>query len=131
MGELPATRVRQQSVVIARAVYLIVGVVIQQLVPRMLSPQEWNWGARCGLFFLGTNLISLAYCYLRLPESKGRTYGELEILFEEKVPARKFSQTKVDGESQLSKPKLMTEFGVAAVYEQHMEKPEEKHVETL
>ena len=95
---MPATRVRQQSVVLARAVYLIVGVVIQQLVPRMLSPQEWNWGGRLGLFFLGTNLLSFAYCYFRLPETKGRTYGELEILFGDKVPARRFASTKVDGE---------------------------------
>lgn len=98
VGELPSTRVRQQSVVVNRAVYLGVGVVIQQLVPRMLSPEEWNWGGRCGLFFLGTNLISTLYCYLRLSETKGRTYGELEILFIDKVPARKFASTRVDGE---------------------------------
>ncbi|WVW85182.1 hypothetical protein I302_107220 [Kwoniella bestiolae CBS 10118] len=96
VGELPSTRVRQQSVVIARAVYLCVGVVIQQLVPRMLSPEEWNWGGRCGLFFLGTNLISTAYCYFRLPDTRGRTYGELEILFNDGVPARKFASTAVD-----------------------------------
>jgi SP family general alpha glucoside:H+ symporter-like MFS transporter len=47
----------------------------------MLSAQDWNWGARCGLFWLGTNLVSILYCYLRLPESKNRTYGELDILF--------------------------------------------------
>nr|XP_018260033.1 uncharacterized protein I303_08105 [Kwoniella dejecticola CBS 10117]OBR82191.1 hypothetical protein I303_08105 [Kwoniella dejecticola CBS 10117] len=101
VGELPSTRVRQQSVVIARAVYLCCGVVIQQLVPRMLSPQEWNWGGRCGLFFLGTNLLSTLYCYFRLPDTRGRTYGELEILFNENIPARKFASTTVD-EFQLS-----------------------------
>lgn len=32
----------------------------------------------------------------RLPEPKGRTYGELDLLFEQKVPARAFSRTVVD-----------------------------------
>lgn len=73
----------------------------------MLSPEEWNWGGRCGLFFLGTNLISTLYCYFRLPETKGRTYGELEILFSDKVPARKFASIRVDGECNPITPWLM------------------------
>lgn len=32
----------------------------------------------------------------RLPEPKGRTYGELDVLFENRVPAREFRRTKVD-----------------------------------
>ena len=36
------------------------------------------------------------YCYFRLPEPKGRTYGELDVLFEQRVSARKFSTTAVD-----------------------------------
>jgi len=31
-----------------------------------------------------------------LPEPKGRTYAELDILFEQKIPARMFSKTIVD-----------------------------------
>jgi SP family general alpha glucoside:H+ symporter-like MFS transporter len=34
--------------------------------------------------------------YFRLPEPKGRTFGELDILFEDRVPARKFATTQVD-----------------------------------
>jgi len=34
--------------------------------------------------------------YFRLPEPRGRTYGELDMLFEQKVSARKFAGTKVD-----------------------------------
>lgn len=29
-------------------------------------------------------------------ETKGRTYAELDILFENKVPARKFASTKIE-----------------------------------
>jgi SP family general alpha glucoside:H+ symporter-like MFS transporter len=33
---------------------------------------------------------------LAAAETKGRTYTELDILFENKVPARKFASTKID-----------------------------------
>jgi SP family general alpha glucoside:H+ symporter-like MFS transporter len=34
--------------------------------------------------------------YLRLPEPKGRTYEELDLLFERRISGRKFKQTEVD-----------------------------------
>jgi len=33
---------------------------------------------------------------LRLPETKNRSYGELDLLFEHRVPAWRFKSTKVD-----------------------------------
>lgn len=55
----------------------------------------------------------MVYCYFRLPEPTGRyvalvigsrrkpqltcrTFAEIDLLFERKVPARAFSKTKVD-----------------------------------
>ena len=36
------------------------------------------------------------WAYFRLPETKGRTYEELDILFAQKITARKFASTHVD-----------------------------------
>lgn len=36
------------------------------------------------------------WTYFRLPEAKDRTYGELDVLFENKISARKFASTTVD-----------------------------------
>ena len=38
----------------------------------------------------------VCYWTICLPEPKGRSYGELDILFARKVPARKFKGTEVD-----------------------------------
>jgi SP family general alpha glucoside:H+ symporter-like MFS transporter len=56
----------------------------------------WNWGAKTGLFYAGTNLLCNIWCWFRLPETKDRTFGEIDLLFEHGVPARKFKYTKVD-----------------------------------
>lgn len=37
----------------------------------------------------------LLWAFFRLPECKGRSYRELDVLFERKVPARKFKKTEV------------------------------------
>lgn len=38
----------------------------------------------------------MIWTYFRLPEPKGRSYGELDILFDKRIPARKFKTTHVD-----------------------------------
>jgi SP family general alpha glucoside:H+ symporter-like MFS transporter len=38
----------------------------------------------------------LIWVFFRLPETGGRTFEELDILFERRVPARKFARTKID-----------------------------------
>jgi SP family general alpha glucoside:H+ symporter-like MFS transporter len=59
----------------------------------MLNPSAWGWGAKTAFFWFGLNTLCLIWTYFRLPEPKGRTYGELDILFTNKVSARKFRTT--------------------------------------
>ncbi|KAF2112399.1 maltose permease MAL61 [Lophiotrema nucula] len=96
VAEMPSTRLRQKTVVLARNLYNIGSIITNILTPRMLNPGAWNWGAKSSFFFAGTCFLCLVWAYFRLPEPKGRTYGELDILFEQKVSARKFSSTVVE-----------------------------------
>ncbi|KAF9457582.1 trehalose transport-related protein [Collybia nuda] len=96
IGEISSTRLRQKSIVLARIAYQIMNIICGIIVPRMLNPTAWNWGPKSGLFWAGSAGLSTLYCLLRLPETKGRSYGELDILFEKGVPAWRFRSTKVD-----------------------------------
>lgn len=96
VAELTSTRLKTKSIVLARNVYNIVGILTNIITPRMLNPSAWNWGAKSGFFWAGLSVMCVTWTYFRLPEPKGRTYGELDILFEQHVPARKFKSTKVD-----------------------------------
>lgn len=95
VAEIPSTRLRQKTVVLARNFYNIASIIGNIITPRMLNPTAWNWGAKSAFFWAGTCFLCLVYCYFRLPEPKGRTYGELDILFERGVSARKFASTEV------------------------------------
>lgn len=94
--ELSSTRLRAKAVVLARNVYNVVGIATNIMTPRMLNPSAWDWGAKAAFFWAGSCFLCAIWTFLRLPEPKGRTYGELNELFEKKVPARKFKTTAVD-----------------------------------
>ncbi|CAK7223835.1 hypothetical protein SBRCBS47491_005342 [Sporothrix bragantina] len=96
VSETPSGRLRYKTIVIGRFVYNLTGIFNNSVTPRMISALSWNWGAKTGLFYAGTNLLCLVWCWFRLPETKDRTFGEIDLLFENKIPARKFKYTKVD-----------------------------------
>lgn len=94
--EIPSNYLRNKSVVLARAVYNIAVLVYGQLVPHMMQKASWNWGAKSGFFYGAIMGIGLIWAYFRLPETKNRTFAEMDILFKNEVRARDFEKTKVD-----------------------------------
>ncbi|EKG10568.1 Sugar/inositol transporter [Macrophomina phaseolina MS6] len=96
ISELSSNRLRAKTVVLARVLYNVTGLITNILTPRMLNPGAWDWGAKAGFFWAGSCFLCVVWTFWRLPEPKGRTYGELDILFEKKVGARKFASTIVD-----------------------------------
>ncbi|KAI0815684.1 general substrate transporter [Xylaria sp. FL0064] len=95
VAEVPSTRLRVKSIAQARIVYHITNVAfVQTITEKQLATRGWNWGLKSCLFWAGINLIFATSIYLRLPETKGRTYAELNVMFENKIPARKFVSTE-------------------------------------
>ena len=72
------------------------GIPMGVLLTYQLNPTAWNWGGYTGLFWAGSAALVTLWVFFRLPECKGRSFRELDILFERGVPARKFASTWVD-----------------------------------
>ncbi|KAI0159289.1 general substrate transporter [Pestalotiopsis sp. NC0098] len=96
VSELSSTRLKAKTIVLARAAYNASNIFVNVMTNYQLSSTAWNWGAKAAYFWAGTCLLSAIWVYLRLPEPKGRTYAELDMLFEHQVPARQFAKTKID-----------------------------------
>ncbi len=62
----------------------------------MLNPTAGNWKGKTGFFWGGICFFCALWTYFRLPECKGRTYEELDILFNKRVSARNFKKYQVD-----------------------------------
>ncbi|KDE02438.1 hypothetical protein MVLG_07006 [Microbotryum lychnidis-dioicae p1A1 Lamole] len=96
VAEMSSTRLRVKTVVLARNFYNLFGIVNFIIMPRFISPDALNWGAKSGFFWSALCFFCFVYCFFRLPEPKNRTFGELDLLFSQGVPARKFSSIHVD-----------------------------------
>ncbi|WYZ45141.1 hypothetical protein EsH8_VIII_000457 [Colletotrichum jinshuiense] len=98
VGETSSSRVRAQSIVLGRAVYVVGQIIVQQLNPRMLNDKgdAWNWGAKAGLFYFGLCVIWSTWIFFFLPETKNRSFADLDYLFQKKVPARQFATAPID-----------------------------------
>ncbi|OJJ46825.1 hypothetical protein ASPZODRAFT_131715 [Penicilliopsis zonata CBS 506.65] len=96
ISEIPSTRLRIKSAILARNCYNIATIIANFLNPPILNPTAWNLKGKGGFIWAPFCLACLIWCIFRLPEPKGRTPPELDVLFEQSVSARKFSKMHVD-----------------------------------
>ncbi|ORX37158.1 general substrate transporter [Kockovaella imperatae] len=98
IAELSSVRLRAKSVALSRASYYLFGLPTGFIGSYSLNPAAWNLKAKSAFIWLGTGSIVFICTFLFLPEVKGRSFRELDILFHRGVPARKFQTTSVDDE---------------------------------
>ncbi|KAI5293911.1 hypothetical protein KEM52_005028 [Ascosphaera acerosa] len=95
-AEVGSTRLRSKTICLARISYYLTIIPSSVIEQYMMSPQEWNWKGKTAFFWLAWALLTLLWAYFRLPETKGRTFGELDAMFEKRLPTRDFSSYKME-----------------------------------
>ncbi|KAK5080121.1 hypothetical protein LTR05_008779 [Lithohypha guttulata] len=96
VAEMSTRRLQVKTVALSRIAYNIAAIIVNVLTPYMLNPTAWNWGNFAGFFWAGTCFLMCVYHYYRLPEPSGRTFAEMDLLFERRIPARQFKHTDVN-----------------------------------
>ncbi|KAI4734928.1 sugar transporter [Aureobasidium sp. EXF-12298] len=96
VGETSTTRLRNKSVCLARIAYYIANIICGAINPYLLNPTALNLKGKTGFFWAGTSLVFFVWTFFRLPECKGRTYEELDVLFANKVKTREFRKFDVN-----------------------------------
>jgi SP family general alpha glucoside:H+ symporter-like MFS transporter len=96
ISEVSSTRLRNKSVCLSRIAYYIAQIVTNVVNPYMLNPTAGDWGGKTAFFWGGCAFVFFVWTFFRLPETKERTYEELDILFDAKIKARDFTKYKVD-----------------------------------
>jgi MFS transporter, SP family, general alpha glucoside:H+ symporter len=94
-AEVGSTRLRTKTICLARNAYYLVGFIGGAVQPYMLNPESLNWRGYTGLFWSTTAVMTFVWAWYRLPETKGRTYEELDLLFAKGIDAREFESTDV------------------------------------
>ncbi|KAF2641561.1 maltose permease [Massarina eburnea CBS 473.64] len=96
ISETSSVRLRALSTGVGRAAYYVAEIPMIYLASQMLNPTGWNLAGKCGYIWGGTAFVCWFMAYFFLPELKGRSYREVDILFNRKISARKFKSTAID-----------------------------------
>lgn len=124
VAELSTRRLQIKTVVLGRVLYNIVAIICGVLTPYMLNPTEWNWSNYAGFFWGGICFLCIIYAFFRVPEPRGRSFAELDLLFERGVSARKFATTQVDVFDEIIEGQVIEEYRA-----QKHAKPDVNHIE--
>lgn len=95
-SEISSTRLRAKTTALARICYYVPTIISSVVSPYMLNETKGNWKGKAAFFTAGLSLIWYLWAFFRLPESKHRTYAELDILFANRVKARDFTKFDVE-----------------------------------
>jgi SP family general alpha glucoside:H+ symporter-like MFS transporter len=95
-SETSATRLRMKTISISRNFFYIMNMISTISSPYMLNPANGNLKGKAAFPAAAVSCAVLVWAYFRLPECKGRTYEELDIMFERRISARKVKNYTVD-----------------------------------
>jgi hypothetical protein len=95
--EVPSARLRGITIAISNILVNATSVLCAVSIPFALNKDMANWGGKIGFVFAATGVLCTIWCYFCLPESKGRTFEELDTMFEREVSSRGFAEYDVHG----------------------------------
>lgn len=90
IGEIPSTKLRGKTIAFSTAVQAALYICATVALPYMLNPGEGNLRGKTGFIFAAFSTIAFVWCYFRLPETAGRSFEEIDLMFHHRLPTRKF-----------------------------------------
>ena len=89
-AEVPSSRLRSRTIGLGVLVQNLFGIVLNIVIPLLISPDAANLKGKIGFIFGGTAFASFIWLWFRVPETKGKSFAQLDELFEKCVPVREF-----------------------------------------
>ncbi|KIV87394.1 hypothetical protein PV11_02943 [Exophiala sideris] len=89
--EVASARLRGMTIGLATCTCHILNIIFGVAIPYAMDTDEGNWKGKLGFLFAGIAALCVVWCYFCLPETKDKTFEELDVLFEERVDSRRFT----------------------------------------
>lgn len=90
LGEVPSTTMKAKTIALATAVQATIGMIMTYLLPLIIASDGYALQGKIGFVFAVTSAVCYGWAYYRVPETAGKTYKELDILFSKNLDARAF-----------------------------------------
>ncbi|CAK49120.1 MFS general substrate transporter [Aspergillus niger CBS 101883] len=91
-GEVSSVRLRAKSLAIGFTFNYFFSTVWNVVMPYLYNSDEADLGGLIGWIFAGMGAVTLLILFFELPETKGRSFEELDEMFAAGVPTRQFQR---------------------------------------
>ncbi|KAL3457558.1 general substrate transporter, partial [Aspergillus heterothallicus] len=91
--EVPTSSLRNLTQSLATIVNGLSNCIWAFAMPYMINPDQANMGGKIAFIFCGILVVCDVFVFFFYPETKGRTFAEIDELYARGVPARKFAKT--------------------------------------
>ncbi|KXH25970.1 sugar transporter [Colletotrichum nymphaeae SA-01] len=100
--EIPALRLRDASQRTASMVNVLANFLVNFSIPYLLYTPGAGLGSKVGFIFAGILVLALVFTWFCIPECKGKSLEQIDRMFNEGVPLRKFGKYKAEDMFQAS-----------------------------
>jgi hypothetical protein len=94
-AEAPASSLRASTMSLATMCNTIFTIVWAVAMPYAMNPDQGNLGGKIAFLFGSVLTVSIVFAYFFIPETKGRTFLEIDELWRRGTPLRKFHKTNL------------------------------------
>ncbi|KAL2802989.1 general substrate transporter [Aspergillus granulosus] len=93
--ETASQATRPKTISLVLVCQQLTALLISSVFPYFINPDELNWGGKVMFLFVGAEVLFIAGLYFFQPETKGRSYVELDALYASGVQPRRFKRFNV------------------------------------
>jgi len=105
-SEMATPKLRHHTMSYTVACAQATAVITTLVVPQLTSADAANLGARTYLIFAGCMAVIFLFSYFLLPETRGRTFAEIDEMYAAKIPMWKWRSYESSFELRAHAPKL-------------------------
>jgi hypothetical protein len=88
LGEASSSTLRAKTIGLATATQSVFGTLMNVVVPYLVNPDKADLKGKVGFIFGGLSAVATVWSFFYVPELKGRTFDEIDYMFQNKVNPR-------------------------------------------
>jgi Sugar (and other) transporter len=96
LGEVSSPPLRAKTTALATATQSVLGIALNLAVSYMVNPDAANMKGKVGFVFGGLALLATFVSFFYVPELKGRTFEEIDIMFGRRVSPRRMGTYSIN-----------------------------------
>ncbi|CAK7210132.1 hypothetical protein SBRCBS47491_000667 [Sporothrix bragantina] len=96
LTEISTSTLRAHTQAVATMVQGVVGTTWSFVLPYLINPDEANLSGKIAFIYGGILAVCATVSFFIVPETKGRTFAHVDLLFNSETPIRKFASVDID-----------------------------------